>query len=67
MTPRHAEVQLTGGYAPRFQAYSVAQAGSVKMALSCSTRQQVTHTVGQKKKVGNSSNSETSTYGYKRI
>jgi len=39
-------VHLTGGYAPRFQAFSVTQTGSVKMALSCPSRQQVTQTVG---------------------
>jgi len=32
---------------PRFQAFFVAQAGSVKIALSCPIRQQVTQTVGQ--------------------
>ena len=37
---------LTGGYAPRFQAFSLAPASSVKMALSQPSRQQVTHTVG---------------------
>jgi len=40
-------VHLTGGYAPRFQAIFLAQANSVKMALSCPSRQQVTHTVGR--------------------
>jgi len=38
-------VHLTGGYAPRFQAFSLAQAHSVKMALSRPSRQQVTQTV----------------------
>src|SRR5512138_2971471 len=38
-------VHLTGGYVPRFQAFSVAQAGSVKMAFSHPSRQQVTHAV----------------------
>jgi len=38
-------VHLTGGYAPRFQTVFLAQASSVKIALSCSSRQQVTHTV----------------------
>jgi len=40
-------VHLTGGYAARFQAFSLAPASSVKMALPCPSRQQVTHTVGQ--------------------
>jgi len=40
-------VHLTGGYAPRFQAFSLAQASSAKMALSRPARQQVTHAVGQ--------------------
>jgi len=40
-------VHLTGGYAPRFQAFSLAQAGSVKMALSRPSRQQVTQAVGR--------------------
>jgi len=39
-------VNLTGGYAPRFQAFSLAQARSVKVVLSCPSRQQVTQTVG---------------------
>jgi len=40
-------VHLTGGYAPRFQAVFLAQTNSVKMALSCPSRQQVTQAVGQ--------------------
>jgi len=44
-------VHLTGGYAPRFQAFSLAQAGSLKWALSCPSRQQVTHTVSQPKSI----------------
>jgi hypothetical protein len=44
-TAQHS-VHLTGGYAPRFQAFSLAPAGSVKMALSCPSRQQVTQAVG---------------------
>jgi len=40
-------VHLTGGYAPRFQAFSVAQASSIEMALSCPARQQVTQAVGR--------------------
>jgi len=50
-------VHLTGGYAPRFQAGILAQARSVKRALSCPSRQQVTQTVGwqfyKTKKVSN--------------
>ncbi len=38
-------VHWTGGYAPRFQALSLAQASSVKMALACPSRQPVTQTV----------------------
>lgn len=38
-------MHLTGRYAPRFQAFFLAQASSVKMALSRPSRQQVTHTV----------------------
>jgi len=45
-TAQHS-VHLTGGYAPRFQAFSLAQTSSVKMALSCPTRQQVTQAVGR--------------------
>ena len=40
-------VIVTGGYAPRFQPFSLAQANSVKMALSCPTRQLVTQAVGR--------------------
>jgi len=40
-------VHLTGGYAPRFQAFSLAPASSVKMALPRPARQQVTQTVGR--------------------
>jgi len=40
-------VHLTGGDAPRFQAFSLAQASSVEMALSRPTRQQVTQAVGR--------------------
>src|SRR5512138_2541883 len=40
-------VHLTGGYVPRFQAFSLVEVGSVKMALSRPTRQQVTHAVGR--------------------
>ena len=40
-------VGVTGGYAPRFQAFSLAQANSVKMALSCPARQLVTQAVGR--------------------
>jgi len=40
-------VIVTGGYAPRFQAFSLAQANSVKMALSCPARQLVTQAVGR--------------------
>gem|GEM_PF-2719813 len=36
---------MTGGYAPRFQAVFLAQASSVKMALPCPSRQQVTQAV----------------------
>jgi hypothetical protein len=39
-------VHLTGGYAPRFQAFSLAQGSSVKMVLSHPSRQQVTPAVG---------------------
>ena len=38
-------MHLTGGYAPRFQAFCLAQARSVKMALSRPSRQQVTPAV----------------------
>jgi len=38
---------LTGGYAPRFEVFSVAQTSPVKMVLPYPSRQQVTHTVGQ--------------------
>jgi|GEM_PF-5687468 len=38
-------VHLTGGYAARFQAFSLAQALSAKMALSRPSRQQVTQAV----------------------
>jgi len=40
-------VHWTGGYAPRFQAFSLAQISSVKMSLSCPSRQPVTRAVGQ--------------------
>jgi len=36
---------LTGGYAPRFQAFSLAQTSSVKIALPRPSRQQVTQAV----------------------
>jgi hypothetical protein len=42
---------LTGGYAPRFQAVFLAQASSVKMALSRPSRQQVTQAVETVEKV----------------
>ncbi|HLO32561.1 MAG TPA: hypothetical protein VK249_25665 [Anaerolineales bacterium] len=42
-------VHLTGGYAPRFQAFSLAQASSVKVASSRPSRQPVTLTVGRNK------------------
>jgi hypothetical protein len=38
-------VHRTGGYAPRFQAFSLATAHSIKMALSCPSRQPVTQAV----------------------
>ncbi len=46
-TAAQHSVHLTGGYVPRFQAVSLAQAGSVKMTLPRPTRQQVTHAVGR--------------------
>jgi len=44
---RSPVVHLTGGYAPRFQAFSLAQTISVKVALPCLSRQQVTQAVGR--------------------
>jgi len=44
-TAQHS-VHLTGGYAPRFQAFSLAPASSAKMMFSHPARQQVTHAVG---------------------
>jgi hypothetical protein len=40
-------VHRTGGYAARFQAFSLAQADFVKTALSCPSRQPVTQAVGR--------------------
>ena len=40
-------MHLTGGYAPRFQAFFLAQAGSVKAALPRPSRQQVAQAVRQ--------------------
>jgi len=45
-TAAQHSVHLTGGYAPRFQAFSLARTSSVKMALPRPTRQQVTQAVG---------------------
>jgi hypothetical protein len=44
-------VHWTGGYAPRFQAFSYVQADSVKMTLSRPTRQPVTHTVSRSNEI----------------
>lgn len=38
-------VHRTGGYVARFQAFSLPQPDSVKMALSCPSRQPVTRAV----------------------
>ncbi len=46
-------MHLTGGYAPHFQAFCLAPASSVKMALSRPSRQQVTQAVRRRvKKLG---------------